>query len=90
MDPGDVYFNKQTPTNANDNTTLSAVAAGIKNTPKTYNAPVSGYIDKVEHPLYCEDVCSQYYVMLTYAENDQILINVGKALLVLIVKQEGM
>ena len=47
VDPGDVYVNKQTPTNANDNTTVSAVAAGFKNTPLTYKAPVSGYIDKV-------------------------------------------
>ena len=61
VDPGDVYINKQTPTNANDNTTVSAVAAGFKNTPLTYKAPVSGYIDKVKHPLYCEDVRSQYY-----------------------------
>ena len=49
VDPGDVYVNKQTPTNANDNTTVSAVAAGFKNTPLTYKAPVSGYIDKVKH-----------------------------------------
>lgn len=47
VDPGDVYVNKQTPTNANDNTTVSAVAAGFKNTPLTYKAPVSGYVDKV-------------------------------------------
>jgi len=60
VDSGDVYFNKQTPTNANDSTTVSAVAAGFKNTPLTNKAPVSGYIDMVEHPLYCEDVCSQY------------------------------
>jgi len=61
VDPRDVYFNKQIPTNANANatTTLSAVAAGFKNTPMTNKAPVSGYIDKVEHPLYCEDVFSQ-------------------------------
>jgi len=49
VDPGDIYVNKQTPTNANDNTTVSAVAAGFKNTPLTYKAPVSGYIDKVKH-----------------------------------------
>jgi len=61
VDPEDVYVNKQTPTNDNDNTTVSAVAAGFKNTPLTYKAPVSGYIDKVEHPLYFEDVRSQYY-----------------------------
>jgi DNA-directed RNA polymerase III subunit RPC2 len=50
VDPGDVYVNKQTPTNANDNTTVSAVPAGFKNTPLAYKAPVSGYIDKVRHP----------------------------------------
>jgi len=61
MEPGDVYFNKQTPTIANANTAVSAVAAGFMNTPLTYRAPVSGYIDKVEHPLYFEDVRSQYY-----------------------------
>jgi len=60
VDPGDVEFDKQAPTNDNDNTTVSVVAAGFKNTPLTYQAPASGYIDKVEHPLYCEDVCSQY------------------------------
>jgi len=60
VDPRDVYFNKQTPTNANDSTTVSAVVAGFKNTPLTNKAPVSGYIDMFEHPLYCEDVCSQY------------------------------
>ena len=60
-DHGDVYFNKQTTTNANDNTAVSGVAAGFKNTPLTYKAPVSGYIDKVRHPLYCEDVRSRYY-----------------------------
>ena len=60
VDPGDPYFNKQRPSNANANATVSAVAAGFKNTPLTYKAPVSGYIDKVEHPLYCGEVCSQY------------------------------
>jgi len=61
MEPGDAFFNNQTPTNANANTAVSAVAAGFKNTPLLYKAPVSGYIDKVEHPLYFEDVLSQYY-----------------------------
>jgi len=42
VDPGDVHFNKQTPTNANYNTTMSAVAAGFKNAPLPYKAPVSG------------------------------------------------
>jgi DNA-directed RNA polymerase III subunit RPC2 len=61
VDPGDIYVNKQTPTNANDNTTVSAVAAGFKNTPLTYKAPVSGYIDKVKHSSYCEAIFSQSY-----------------------------
>ena len=80
MDPGDVYFSKQTSTNANDNTTVSAVAAGFKNTPLTYKAPVSGHIDKVEHPLYDGDVRSQYHTWVMYidTENDQILINVDQ------------
>jgi len=52
VDPGDVYVNKQTPTNANEKTAVSAVAAGFKNTPLTYKAPASGYIDKVKHPLF--------------------------------------
>jgi len=61
VDPGDVYVNKQTPTNANDNTTVSAVVAGFKNTPLTYKAPVSGYIDKVRYPSYFNAVRLQYY-----------------------------
>ena len=61
VDPGDVYVNKQTPTNANDNTTVSAVAAGYKNTPLAYKAPVSGHIDKVRPSQDCETICSQYY-----------------------------
>ena len=60
VDPEDVYVNKQTPTNDNDNTTVS-VAAGFKNTPLTYKAPVSGYIDKVRYPSYFNAVRLQYY-----------------------------
>jgi len=60
VNPGYVYFNKQAPSFANDNTAVSAVA-GFKNTPLAYEVPVSGYIDKVEHLLYLEDVRSQYY-----------------------------
>jgi len=58
VDPGDVYSNKQTPTNANYSTTVSAVTAGFKNTPRTYKAPVSGYIDKVVRSLYGGDIRS--------------------------------
>jgi len=42
VNPGDVYVNKQTPTNDNDNTTVSAVAAGFKNTPLTYKRQCQG------------------------------------------------
>jgi DNA-directed RNA polymerase III subunit RPC2 len=64
VDPGDVYINKQTPTNANDNSfnpgTASAPAS-FKNAPLSYKSPIAGYIDKV---------------MLTDSENDQLLIKV--------------
>ena len=62
VDPGDVYVNKQSPTNANDNTfTGQAAAVAYKNTPMTYKSPVAGYIDKV---------------MLTDTENEQTLVKV--------------
>lgn len=62
VDPGDVYVNKQTPTNANDNTfTGQAATVPYKNTPMTYKSPVAGYIDKV---------------MISDTENDQTLIKV--------------
>ena len=62
VDPGDVYINKQTPTNANDNTfTGQAATVPYKNAPMTYKSPVAGYIDKV---------------MVTDTENDQTLIKV--------------
>ncbi len=62
VDPGDVYINKQTPTNATDNT-FSGHAASVpyKNTPMTYKSPVAGNIDKV---------------MISDTENDQTLIKV--------------
>ncbi|OCB85858.1 beta and beta-prime subunits of DNA dependent RNA-polymerase [Sanghuangporus baumii] len=62
VDPGDVYVNKQTPANANDNT-FTGQAAGVayKNAPMTYKSPVPGNIDKV---------------MLTDTENDQTLVKV--------------
>jgi DNA-directed RNA polymerase III subunit RPC2 len=62
VDPGDVYINKQTPTNANDNTfTGQAAAVPYKNTPMSYKSPVSGNIDKV---------------MITDTESEQTLIKV--------------
>ena len=62
VDPGDVYINKQTPTNANDNSfTGQAAAVPYKNTPMTYKSPVAGNIDKV---------------MISDTENDQTLIKV--------------
>ncbi|KAF8591774.1 beta and beta-prime subunits of DNA dependent RNA-polymerase [Ramaria rubella] len=62
LNPGDVYINKQTPSNANDNSfTGQPGAASYKNTPMSYKSPVAGYIDKV---------------MLTDTENDQTLVKV--------------
>ncbi|TCD62821.1 DNA-directed RNA polymerase III core subunit ret1 [Steccherinum ochraceum] len=62
VDPGDVYVNKQTPTNANDNTfTGQAATVPYKNAPMTYKSPIAGYIDKV---------------MISDTENDQTLIKV--------------
>jgi DNA-directed RNA polymerase III subunit RPC2 len=62
VDPGDIYINKQTPTNANDNTfTGQAAAVPYKNTAMSYKSPVAGNIDKV---------------MITDTENDQTLIKV--------------
>ncbi|KAG9311079.1 beta and beta-prime subunits of DNA dependent RNA-polymerase [Chiua virens] len=62
VDPGDVYVNKQTPTNANDNTfTGQAATVPYKNMPMSYKSPVAGYIDKV---------------MISDTENDQTLIKV--------------
>ncbi|KIL65374.1 hypothetical protein M378DRAFT_1038519 [Amanita muscaria Koide BX008] len=62
VDPGDVYVNKQMPTNATDNT-FTGQAAGVpyKNAPLSYKSPVAGYIDKV---------------MISDTENDQSLIKV--------------
>jgi len=62
VDPGDVYVNKQSPSNATDNTfTGQAASVPYKNAPLTYKSPVSGYIDKV---------------MISDTENDQTLIKV--------------
>ncbi|KAF8130276.1 hypothetical protein EV363DRAFT_1399449 [Boletus edulis] len=62
VDPGDVYVNKQTPTNANDNTfTGQAATVPYKNAPMSYKSPLAGYIDKV---------------MISDTENDQTLIKV--------------
>jgi len=62
VDPGDVYINKQTPSNANDNSFSGpAASAPYKNAPMTYKAPVAGHIDKV---------------MISDTDNDQTLIKV--------------
>ena len=62
VDPGDVYINKQIPTNANDNAfTGQTSSVAYKNAPMTYKSPVAGNIDKV---------------ILTDTENDQTLVKV--------------
>jgi len=62
IDPGDVYINKQTPANANDNSfTGQASAVSYKNSSMSYKSPISGNIDKV---------------MITDTDNDQTLIKV--------------
>jgi hypothetical protein len=62
VDPGDVYINKQTPANANDNSfTGQASAVSYKNSPMMYKSPIAGNIDKV---------------MITDTDNDQTLIKV--------------
>ena len=62
VDPGDIYVNKQSPSNANDNSfTGQAATVSYKNAPMVYKSPVAGYVDKV---------------MLTDTENDQSLIKV--------------
>ncbi|PPQ77155.1 hypothetical protein CVT26_008101, partial [Gymnopilus dilepis] len=62
VDPGDVYINKQTPTNSSDNT-FSGQASTVpyRNTPLTYKSPVAGQIDKV---------------LISDTENEQTLIKV--------------
>jgi DNA-directed RNA polymerase III subunit RPC2 len=62
VDPGDIYINKQAPTNATDqHFTGQAASVPYKNTPMTYKSPVAGNIDKV---------------MISDTENDQTLIKV--------------
>ncbi|KAJ6476252.1 hypothetical protein C8R45DRAFT_1009358 [Mycena sanguinolenta] len=62
VDPGDVYVNKQTPTNATDNSfNGQAATVPYKNTPMTYKSPVAGNIDKI---------------LISDTENDQTLIKV--------------
>ncbi len=62
VDPGDIYVNKQSPTNASDNTfTGQAASVPYKNAPLTYKSPVAGHVDKV---------------MITDTENEQTLIKV--------------
>ncbi|KAF8187453.1 hypothetical protein BJ912DRAFT_851654 [Pholiota molesta] len=48
VDPGNVYVNKQSPTNATDNTfTGQAAVVPYRNAPLSYKSPVAGNIDKV-------------------------------------------
>lgn len=62
VDPGDIYVNKQSPTNATDNSfTGQAASVPYKNAPLSYKSPVSGMIDKV---------------MISDTDNDQTLIKV--------------
>ncbi|KAF8182882.1 hypothetical protein BJ912DRAFT_853825 [Pholiota molesta] len=62
VDPGDVYVNKQSPTNATDNTfTGQAAAVPYRNAPLSYKSPVAGNIDKV---------------MISDTDNEQTLIKV--------------
>ncbi|KAJ7682894.1 hypothetical protein B0H17DRAFT_1075295 [Mycena rosella] len=62
VDPGDVYINKQSPTNAADNSfNGQAAAVPYKNTPMTYKSPVAGNIDKI---------------LISDTENEQTLIKV--------------
>jgi DNA-directed RNA polymerase III subunit RPC2 len=62
VDPGDVYINKQTPANSNDNSfTGQASAVSYKNSAMTYKSPIPGNIDKI---------------MITDTDNDQTLIKV--------------
>jgi DNA-directed RNA polymerase III subunit RPC2 len=58
--PGMIYVNKQTPGNANDNSSGSRTTSW-RNTPMTYRGTVPAYIDKV---------------MLSDTDNDQTLIKV--------------
>ena len=62
VDHGDVFVNKQSPTNATDNPfTGQPASVPYKNAPLSYKSPVSGYIDKV---------------VISDTENDQTLIKV--------------
>ena len=49
LEPGDVFVNKQMPTNANDNSagTMLNTAVSYKSAPLSYKAPVEGYVDQV-------------------------------------------
>lgn len=63
VQPGQIYINKQTPSNANDNS-LNASAATTtswKNAAMMYRGPVPSYVDKV---------------MLSETDNEQTLIKV--------------
>lgn len=59
---GDIYINKQSPKNANDNSPGAATAAtSWGNVPSTYRSPLEGYIDKV---------------LITDTDSDQFLVKV--------------
>ncbi|WFD25347.1 DNA-directed RNA polymerase [Malassezia nana] len=49
LESGDVFVNKQMPTNANDNSagTVLHSAVSYKSAPLSYKAPVEGYVDQV-------------------------------------------
>ncbi|GAA5931078.1 DNA-directed RNA polymerase III core subunit RET1 [Sporobolomyces koalae] len=49
VNPGQIYINKQTPANANDNSlqATGATASSWKNTGMSYKGAIPGYIDKV-------------------------------------------
>ncbi|KAJ9478866.1 DNA-directed RNA polymerase III subunit RPC2 [Pseudozyma hubeiensis] len=67
VEQGDVYVNKQTPVNANDNSSAAimigasnaAASVAYKSAPLSYKPPVSGYVDQV---------------LITDTDNDQTLI----------------
>ena len=63
VNPGQIYINKQTPANANDNSlqATGATASSWKNTGMSYKGPIPGYIDKV---------------MLTDTDQDSTLVKV--------------
>jgi DNA-directed RNA polymerase III subunit RPC2 len=62
VESGDIFVNKQTPANANDNTfTGPPTSVAYKNTPMSYKSPAPGYVDKV---------------MLSNTESENLLVKV--------------